>query len=72
MKYGHIEIDCCRPELYSDLYGLLSEYTNGNKVRMCVCVEVGVTDDGEVLFSPRIKYKNEGLSQEPCCRYGYK
>lgn len=45
-----IKIDYCRPELYSHLYGLLNNYTSGNKVR--VDVEVGLTSDGDVLVFP--------------------
>lgn len=45
-----IKVDYARPELYSHLYGLLNEHMSGNKIR--VNVEVGLTDDGDVVIYP--------------------
>lgn len=41
-----INIDYCRPELYSHLYGALENYTEQNELKEQV--EVGIQNDGEV------------------------
>jgi len=41
-----IKIAYCRPELYTNLYGVLEEYTNQNE--LTTTIDVGITTDGEV------------------------
>lgn len=58
-----VKVDYCRPELYTHLYGLLTDVTAGN--RLTQSVTIGLAGDGDVkVYADSVSSDGEGKSEQ--------